>query len=307
MKDTDVRQGTLALMVLKTLDVLGPLHGYGIARRIEQISGDLLTVNQGTLYPVLLKLEQEGSIASEWGASENNRKARFYRLTRQGRKQLQAEARSWEQTAAIIERFFAAKAAGPEMKTLRRLFRRLTSWATSARDEELLRAEFEEHIAMQTAENLRAGLSPIEARRQALLKFGSVEAIKDAYRDQRGLPFLETLSRDTRHAIRGLRRTPAFTAAVILTLALGIGANTAVFAVIDSILIQPLPYPQAEALVGVWHTAPGLPGVPAGLGCSSFHVFHLPRGEQDLRSPTWSRRGSERSASAQHWARNRLD
>ena len=110
MKDTDVRQGTLALMVLKTLDVLGPLHGYGIARRIEQISGDLLTVNQGTLYPVLLKLEQEGSIGSEWGASENNRKARFYKLTRQGRKQLQAEARSWEQTAAIIERFFAAKA-----------------------------------------------------------------------------------------------------------------------------------------------------------------------------------------------------
>ncbi len=81
---TDVLQGTLALMVLKTLDVLGPLHGYGIARRIEQISGDLLTVNQGTLYPVLLKLEQEGSIASEWGASENNRKARFYRLTRDG-------------------------------------------------------------------------------------------------------------------------------------------------------------------------------------------------------------------------------
>ena len=109
MKDSDVRQGTLALMVLKTLDVLGPLHGYGIARRIEQISGDLLTVNQGTLYPVLLKLEQEGSIASEWGASENNRKARFYRLTRQGRKQLHAEAKSWEQTTAIIERFFAVK------------------------------------------------------------------------------------------------------------------------------------------------------------------------------------------------------
>jgi PadR family transcriptional regulator PadR len=106
----DVLQGTLALMVLKTLDLLGPLHGYGIARRIEQISGDLLAVNQGTLYPVLLKLEQEGSVASEWGVSENNRKARFYRLTRDGRKQLQAEARSWDQTAAIIGRFFAAKA-----------------------------------------------------------------------------------------------------------------------------------------------------------------------------------------------------
>lgn len=102
----DVPQGTLALMVLKTLDVLGPLHGYGVARRIEQISGDLLAVNQGTLYPVLLKLEQEGAIASEWGASENNRRARFYRLTRSGRKQLQAETRGWEQTAAIIGRFF---------------------------------------------------------------------------------------------------------------------------------------------------------------------------------------------------------
>jgi PadR family transcriptional regulator PadR len=106
----DVLQGTLALMVLRTLDVLGPLHGYGIARRIEQISGDLLSVNQGTLYPVLLKLENEGSIASEWGASENNRRARFYRLTQPGRKQLRAETRDWEQTAAIIERFFTVKA-----------------------------------------------------------------------------------------------------------------------------------------------------------------------------------------------------
>ena len=107
---TDVPQGSLALMVLKTLDVLGPLHGYAIARRIEQISGDRLTLNQGTLYPVLLKLEQEGSIASDWGASENNRKARFYRLTRGGRKQLRAEAQGWEQTTAIIGRFFALKA-----------------------------------------------------------------------------------------------------------------------------------------------------------------------------------------------------
>ena len=105
----DVQQGTLALMVLKTLDVLGPLHGYGIARRIEQISGDLLAVNQGTLYPVLLKLEQEGYVASEWGASENNRKARFYQLTRTGRRKLLTETRNWHQTAEIIARFFAAK------------------------------------------------------------------------------------------------------------------------------------------------------------------------------------------------------
>ena len=106
---TDVLQGTLALMVLKTLDLLGALHGYGIARRIEQISGDLLAVNQGTLYPLLLKLEHEGSIASDWGTSENNRRARFYRLTATGRKQLRSETRDWEQTAAIIARFFDAK------------------------------------------------------------------------------------------------------------------------------------------------------------------------------------------------------
>src|ERR1044071_5266052 len=111
MKDkSDVRQGTLALMVLKTLDVLGPLHGYGIARRIEQISGDVLTVNQGTLYPVLLKLEQEGAIESEGGAAEKKGKARFYRLTRDGRKQLRAETLDWERGAAIMGRFFSAKA-----------------------------------------------------------------------------------------------------------------------------------------------------------------------------------------------------
>ena len=106
----DVLQGTLALMVLKTLDVLGPQHGWGIARRIEQISGDLLAVNQGTLYPLLLRLENEGSIASEWGASENNRRARFYRLTSAGRKQLRTETSEWERTAQIIERFFKVKA-----------------------------------------------------------------------------------------------------------------------------------------------------------------------------------------------------
>ena len=103
----EIWQGTLALMILKTLDSLGPLHGYGIARRIEQISGDRLSLNYGTLYPSLLKLEQEGSIASEWGVSENNRKAKYYKLTRSGRKQLEREAKEWNQTTAIVARFFA--------------------------------------------------------------------------------------------------------------------------------------------------------------------------------------------------------
>jgi transcriptional regulator len=104
----EIWQGTLALMILKTLDSLGPLHGYGIARRIEQISGDRLALNYGTLYPALLKLEQEGWIASEWGTSENNRKAKYYKLTRAGRKQLAVEEKEWNQTTAIVARFFKA-------------------------------------------------------------------------------------------------------------------------------------------------------------------------------------------------------
>lgn len=106
MKDkSDVWQGTLSLMVLKTLNILGPQHGYGIARRIEQTSENVLSINHGTLYPVLLKLEQDGSIASEWGVSDNNRKARFYRITRDGKKDLAAAEREWQRANDIIARF----------------------------------------------------------------------------------------------------------------------------------------------------------------------------------------------------------
>lgn len=104
---TDVWQGTLALMVLRTLDSMGPIHGYGVARRIEQTSGGSLELNYGTIYPALLKLEQEGAISSEWGVSDNNRKAKFYKLTRAGRKRLEREARNWQQTTEILARFLA--------------------------------------------------------------------------------------------------------------------------------------------------------------------------------------------------------
>jgi len=104
---TDVWQGTLALMLLKTLEAMGPLHGYGIARRIEQTSGERLSLNYGTVYPALLKLEQEGYIVSEWGLSENHRKAKYYRLTRAGRKQVERETQDWEQTTAIMARFLS--------------------------------------------------------------------------------------------------------------------------------------------------------------------------------------------------------
>jgi transcriptional regulator len=109
MEKVDVQPGTLALMILKTLDVLGPLHGYGIARRIEETSRNRLSLNYGTLYPALLKLEQEGCVKAQWGQSDNNRRAKFYAITPAGRKQLAREARAWEQTAELIASFFALR------------------------------------------------------------------------------------------------------------------------------------------------------------------------------------------------------
>jgi transcriptional regulator len=112
VKKLDVQQGTLALMILRTLDVLGPLHGYGIARRIEETSKNRLVLNYGTLYPALLKLEQEGSVKAEWGQSDNNRRAKYYALTAAGRKQLARETRAWQETAELIAAFLALRPEG---------------------------------------------------------------------------------------------------------------------------------------------------------------------------------------------------
>ena len=107
MSTAEVPYGTLDLMVLKTLDTLGSMHGWGIAQRLQQVSGQMLQLNQGTLYPALLRLEQEGHVAAEWGVSDNNRRAKYYRLTRAGRKRVEQETREWRQTASLLARFLA--------------------------------------------------------------------------------------------------------------------------------------------------------------------------------------------------------
>jgi len=142
------------------------------------------------------------------------------------------------------------------MKRLRQFFIRLGSAFTGNRTDDRLNAEIEEHILLQTQENIRAGMPPIDARRQALLKFGPAEVMKEAYRDQRSLPFLETLVQDVRYGIRVLLRSPGFTTVAVITLALGIGANTAVFSIVYGVVFRPLPYPQPHRIVELTETSP---------------------------------------------------
>ena len=139
------------------------------------------------------------------------------------------------------------------MKSLRRFFTRLVSFATRRTQEERLREEIEEHIALQAAENLRAGLPPVEARRQAMLKFGGVEAMKQDYRAERGLPLIEDFLQDLRFALRLLRKSPGFTAVAVATLAIAIGANAVVFGVLNALILRSLNVPQAESLFIVQH------------------------------------------------------
>ncbi len=247
---SDVKQGTLALMVLKTLETMGPLHGYGIARRIEQISGQLLAINYGTLYPALLKLEQEGDIASSWGVSENNRRAKY----------LPPDARRAEARRAGDPRLAAhVRNSRPVprprgtvvMRALRSWLARAAGALRSTRLDRELDEELDAHLRMHIDDNRSVGMSPEEARRHALIKLGGVELVKDSYRDRRGLPLLETISKDVRFALRLVRRSPGFSAVILLTLAIGIGANTVMFSIVNTLLLRPLPYREPDRLMSV--------------------------------------------------------
>ena len=243
---SDILQGTLDLMVLRTLDVMGPLHGYGLARRIEQISEDVLQLNQGTIYASLLRLQQRRWISASWGISDNNRKAKFYAITRAGRKQLAAQTENWERIAGVIARLLEGGAVGrcrpgsgsPSRASVACCCRAVWTTTSTARSP---------RISTYSSKNIwDAACHRTKRRRAAILRFGGPMQVKEHHREHRSLAFVETTMHDIRYAFRSMRKSPAFSLVAIATLAVGIGAGTAVFSFVRAVLLRPLPYSQAE-------------------------------------------------------------
>jgi len=192
----------------------GPQHGYGIARRIEQTSDGLLSINHGTLYPVLLKLEQGRRHRVGMGHIENNRRAKFYRITRAGRKQLASEVTQWAQATEIVARFIALKGLESMIAHCAALGIAYLE-ASSAECGRRSRRELDSHIRLLAEEDIRRGIPPEEAHRRAKLKFGSVESTKESYRDQRGMPALDIICRISVMLLRGIRKNPGFATVAI--------------------------------------------------------------------------------------------
>ena len=271
----EVLQGTLDLMVLRTLAAMGPQHGLGLAKRILQVSEGLLDLNQGTLYPALLRLEQRRWIKSRWGVSDNNRKAKFYELTARGRRQIREETEK------------LGTDGGPDGEVSRQAGRRAVTWGRvldvfrRRRLDADLDSQLAYHLDGLEAEARAQGLSPDEARAAARRAMGGLTQVQDAYRDQLTIPVIDTLWQDVRYALRAMRHNLTFTVVVVLTLALGIGANTAVFSVLNSVLLKPLSYPRAEELVALRQIAPGAGGSSASDGLNLSPSMYLTYAEQN--------------------------
>ena len=208
-----ILQGTLDLMVLKTLEQMGPLHGYGIARRIEQVGQQAVIVNQGTIYLCLVRLGQKRWISSRWGTSENNRRARYYAITKAGRPQLQAETENWERISGVIGRVLRppsqGSTGGDGEADLRALFHTARPGArvpSSSRRRDGFRRRARAHLAMAEEDKVRRGMSPEQARREARLELGGVAQLREAARAARGLPWLETFWLDAKLGLRRLRK-----------------------------------------------------------------------------------------------------
>ena len=244
--------------------MVGPAHGHTIAHAIERGSEDVLQIEHGSLYPALHRLENRGWIASFWGTSDNNRKAKYYRLTPTGTEAI-AGADDALGRARPRHRQDSQPLDGVAMSWFR--FFRRASWDRERAE------ELRSYLDIETEENIARGMPPEAARRAAHLKLGNTVRIREDIYHLNTVGSLDTLGRDLRLALRGMRRRPGFTLAVVLTLAIGIGANTAIFGVVHGVLIKPLPYPNADQLISVDHAAPGLS--PGPLLLSAYAVGHL--------------------------------
>ncbi len=235
-ESADLLQGTLDMLILKVA-ALEPIHGYAIVQRLQQISKDALQIRQGSLYPALYRLENRGWLKAEWKTTEAGREAKFY--SPHARRPPPARIRNRRLEAPL--RRHLARTGDTRMKFP---FGR-RNWERS------MDTELRFHLDQQIRDYMDRGLSRAEAERRARQEFGTLELAKDECRDQRSSEWLDHILRDLRHACRSLRKSPGFAAAVVATLALGIGANTAIFSLIYSVLLKPLPYPAADRIFSV--------------------------------------------------------